>query len=70
MQSEVREPEALEELDLWLEDDLTAEQLPTVVSSSLLLTGGGCGHCHSCHGCHGCHHSHSCHHCHASHSCR
>ena len=50
MQSELTGPEVLEELDLWLEDDLTAEQLPTVVSASLLGSGG----CVGCHGCHGC----------------
>jgi hypothetical protein len=47
-----------EDLDLWLEDDLTAERLPTVVSASLMATGGskGCGGCgHGCGGCgHGC----------------
>ncbi|WP_285551638.1 hypothetical protein [Actinoplanes regularis] len=47
MQSELNKPEVIKELDLWLEDDLTAEQLPTVVSASLLVPGCG-GGCHGC----------------------
>jgi hypothetical protein len=55
MQREETWPEVHEDLDLWLEDDLTAEQLPTVVSASVLGT-GGCidfrgGGCQSSGGC-------------------
>ncbi len=56
MRNERRRSEVLEELDLdldlWLEGDPTAEELPSVVSSSLLGTAGfetdGCVYTFGC----------------------
>ncbi|GAA1782002.1 hypothetical protein GCM10009682_00330 [Luedemannella flava] len=53
MQLELTRTEVAAELDLWLEDDTTAEQLPPIASTAPQWT-AGCGGCYGCSGCYGC----------------